>query len=650
MPIKFDDAVADGVLTELARSSGALRGQSATRSSAAEIAMVNFAGAYSRVFAITRRVEVEDRLRLAGVLDDLATTIRDAKTKAEAERSRLNDLAAWQVREDQRAVERAADPTGAAHAGSAATGPKPSEYAIAPPEIAGAFAPGRRDRSARGGPIGGRSSADPSRLRTFVSRSRTLDTGLEEQVPALQNAWVSFVEHCSWLRFGTMSFVSGFPRMVTENVADATWVGRIADQFARAGGGTLSNARLDLLARSTVLDIADSPRFKQLLNGELSPEDAAEYWHSLGLTPADVQLLPPAALLALASMSGLPAWAQDAASREFLDYAIANPKLAYELMGFSDPLAAVNARHPSLNGAAEGLPDVSYGDFVRQLEAIKGALTDAEEDAKLTPGSPSVQLIGLGAHDGAVVAGISFGDLDTASNIGVIVSGMGSGVGDMFNGNKAAQALYREARDKNRSASYAVVNWIGYRSPTSVGEVRSLDHADSGARELTSFLKGLSASRGEYGTTPTQLAVFGHSYGSTVAVQALKQTTFDVGAVVTLGSAGVADGTTAGQINATQKYAVHAAGDNLAWMGKGGGKGLDPREIDGFETLSAEASVGPDGVPLKATTMHSLYAEKDSWRPWNTDGTVGYLSDGSTSLNGAATVLAEPSRAGTEHK
>lgn len=430
--------------------------------------------------------------------------------------------------------------------------------------------------------------------------------------------------------------------MVTENVADAKWVGRIADQFARAGGGTLSNARLDLLARSTVLDIADSPRFKQLLNGDLSPEEAAEYWHSLGLTPADVQLLPPAALLALASMSGLPAWAQDAASREFLDYAIANPKLAYELMGFSDPLAAVNARHPSLNGAAEALPDVSYGDFVRQLEAIKGALTEAEKEADRMPGAPAVQLLGLGSHDGALVAGISLGDLDAASNIGVLVSGMGSGVGDMFNGNKAAQALYNDAKRKNDSASFAVVNWIGYRSPTKVSQVRSLEHADSGAQELTSFLNGLSASRGEYGSPPTQLAVFGHSYGSTVAVQALKQTNFDVGAVVTLGSAGVADGTTAGQINATQKYAVHATGDNLAWMGKGGGKGLDPREIDGFEALSAEASVGPGGVLLKATTMHSLYAEKDSWRPWNTDGTVGYLSQDSTSLGESGTVLARP--------
>ncbi|MFF8817433.1 alpha/beta hydrolase [Leucobacter sp. NPDC015123] len=640
MNIEFNDAAADAVIHALTSAESTLRGQSGERSTAAEIAMVNFAGAYSKAFALTRTAELEDRLRLAGVLEDLTLAIREAKRRAENERRRLQETAEWQAREDQRQAERAADLTGAAYDSAAALDPKPSEYAIAPPEISGAFAPGVRERSARRGGRGGRSSADPLRLRTFAARSRSLDARLEQHIVAVQNAWASFVASCSWLRFGTMSFVSGFPRMVSENTADATWIGRIADQFARAGGGSLSDARLDLLARATALDVAESARFKQLLDGALSPAEAAEYWNSLGLSPADVRLLPPEALLALASLSGLPAWAKDAASREFLEYALENPKIAYELMGFTDPLRTANSRHPSLNGAADGFANVSYSEFVSQLKAINDALGEADEDAKGAPGHPVVQLVGLGSHDGALVAGISLGNLDVASNVGVLASGMGSDVGDMFNGNKAAQALYEDAFRKSDTDSFAVVNWIGYRSPKTVGQVRDLGHADSGARELASFLNGISASRGEYGNPSEQLAVFAHSYGSTVAVQALKQTSFEVGALVTLGSAGVADGTTAGQINATQKYAVHASGDNLAWMGKGGGKGLDPRDIAGFDTLSAEPSEGPGGVPLKATTMHNLYVEEDSWSPLNLSGTVGYLSVGSTALSESGAVLA----------
>ncbi len=85
---------------------------------------------------------------------------------------------------------------------------------------------------------------------------------------------------------------------------------------------------------------------------------------------------------------------------------------------------------------------------------------------------------------------------------------------------------------------------------------------------------------------------------------------------------------------------MHASGDNLAWIGKGGGKGLDPRDIAGFETLSAEASEGVGGVPLNATTMHNLYVEKDSWSLLNPSGTVGYLSVGSSALSESGAVLA----------
>lgn len=466
-----------------------------------------------------------------------------------------------------------------------------------------------------------------------------MNDSLAEEVVMVQNAWARFVGSCGWVSLGTVTFSTGFARMITENKADTAWVERIAARFERAGGTGVLNTDLNSAAQSTVLDIAAEQRFKDLLNGKLSPADAAEYWASLGLTDSDVKLLPPETLLKLASMSGLPAWAQDAAGQEFIDYALKHPSTAYDLMGFAqevfvDPTSGVE----TTVGVGGG---VTLADFITQLEGIKGELTNAKNRAAYLNGGAgdTVQLVDFGNHDGVLAAGISIGDLDTASNIGVNVSGMNSSVQDMGNGNQAAQELHQAAWDKDNTASYAVVNWVGYRSPK-MGEVRSMDRADSGAERLLSFLNGVNASRLESGADPQQFNVYAHSYGSTTAAEALKK--IDRGIIdrfVTYGSAGLKNGTTLKEINVGNVYSTHAKGDDIAGFGKGGQKSVDPREI-GAVVFSSENAIAADGTELKRTTMHSMYREKDEWTVSNMwAGSVGYLSHGSTSLDRTANLL-----------
>ncbi|MGJ4844641.1 alpha/beta hydrolase [Leifsonia sp. Le1] len=432
-----------------------------------------------------------------------------------------------------------------------------------------------------------------------------------------------------------MTFTGGFERMLAENHADATWIERVAAQFEKAGGGTLSHTVLNKAARSTVLDVAKGTAFQNFLNGNLSPAEAAAYWNSLGLDVDEIRLLPPETLLRLSSLPGLPAAAQDAASREFLKYALKHPEDAYRMMGFANPW-----KYPLYGSPFRTSEDLDIQQFTDQLHAIDNALKKADKDATQLPGNPVVQLIGLGSHDGALVAAISFGDLETASHVGVNVSGMYSGVGDMENGNEAAAQLYRSAHGKNKSESFAVVNWIGYRSPT-VNDVHGMDRAESGGEQLADFLNGIHASRHQSGVPIEQFNVYAHSYGSTVAVEALKHLDFDIDVLATYGSAGVKNGTTTDQLHAKDVLATHADGDPIAKLGQRGGKKLDPRNIPGVKEFSAEDSVSADGGKLKRTTMHDMYREDDDHSPWNLwAGTVGYLSPDATAHDYLARMLA----------
>jgi hypothetical protein len=61
--------------------------------------------------------------------------------------------------------------------------------------------------------------------------------------------------------------------------------------------------------------------------------------------------------------------------------------------------------------------------------------------------------------------------------------------------------------------------------------------------------------------------------------------------------------------------------------------------MEGVTRFSSETSVAADGTVLKGTTMHDMYHEEDTWSPINWDGTVGYLSRDSTSVNRMGSLL-----------
>ena len=97
--IEFDAGDAKAMARTARTAAETMRGQSGSRSSAAQSALADFAGSYADRFHDAVVIESEDRSKLVGVLTDLATAVDAAVAVAERERERIREHAAWTARE-----------------------------------------------------------------------------------------------------------------------------------------------------------------------------------------------------------------------------------------------------------------------------------------------------------------------------------------------------------------------------------------------------------------------------------------------------------------------------------------------------------------------------------------------------------------------
>lgn len=606
--IEFDDGVADALIAAADGASSDLRTQAMANRVQVESAVLDFVGAYATLFTEGSTVRSEDMQTLAGVLSDLSGAVGEAKSDAEKERQRLLDVDSWTAREAAREQQRAAggfwDDSSAFVAGL--TDPRPSDVPVKPKPLAASFSARTRTRTSRGG-SGGTSSADPDALRTFVGASRAADLSTAQHVIQVKNAWAGFTSSCSWVPIESSTAITGLDALMTENAADATWIEGIAAAFETAGSGTLADVRLDGVAVT-----AASPELTKLLQPGLTPAEVAEAYAELPQSDTYILGLPLATKYLFANLDGIPAAKRDVASRALLHAAVSYPEKVYQLMGLGGD------RNRGLDG------------FEADVAALTDAVGQAEDRARYLPGgegNQKAQLVGFGMHDGAVVAAISLGNLDTASSVTVNVPGMNSNVGEMNTAIKAADELVRAAAEEDADGSYAVVSWMGYNSPNPV-EVVSPARANSGAAELASFLDGVHDARADH--PADSVTVMAHSYGSTTSSEALLLTQHRVDSFISYGSVGLTNEATVDDLHADEVYATLAAGDGLAPFGLflGSDTRTNPLDVDGVHVFSAE-----DGPGTEAVTMHDMYANADSDQN-------GYLSADSTSLETISQIVA----------
>ncbi|WP_146242500.1 alpha/beta hydrolase [Curtobacterium sp. MCPF17_047] len=605
--IQYDEAAADALVKASTAAAEKLRGQGAGRRSAVEQGTDDFSGAYATRFEESARIEAEDRPKLASVLDDLGDQVNEVTAAAKRERERQADLAAWQVRQDERDRSAAGSPLGVfGVSGGTGFDFKPSETPIAPPSISASFSARGRTRTGDG-TSGGKSSADPDHLRSFGSAYRGLDRGADEKLTTLRSAWHGFTGSCGWARIESATFLTGFDRLLEENGEDAAWAERIADAFERAGGhGSLSNATLDISA-ATELPAA----FEQMLDPDLSPAEVAALWAKLGYSKADeddLKALPIPVLNRLGNLEGVDYWARDTANRVVLKARIAAAE---------EEVAALRNTIAYDNGTAWGKAATDLD----ALEDIRTSLTDAK-GGKGGKGGERF-LISL-TEDHPPLAAVSIGDLDTADNVTWAVPGMGSDTTGMSEWTDSAQHLYDQQADTG-PANRAVISWMGYDSPPKPvisGEwdfgVLGSEYAKAGGDNLAASIRGLDAVRA--GDAPTTNVV-AHSYGSTASAYALTQSGVHVDTFSTVGSAGLPNEVDeASDLNADHVYSGQAQdvwlielekGDQWAWTGRLSAEhGQDPTDPDfGATTFGTDGET--ENGPLNAVEDHGTHAPDD---------------------------------------
>jgi uncharacterized protein YukE len=264
--------------------------------------------------------------------------------------------------------------------------------------------------------------------------------------------------------------------------------------------------------------------------------------------------------------------------------------------------------------------------LLAELTAIRRAFGGGPE------GAPPHQLYAYQPGEHTKVA-LSTGLIDDAEHVSLIVPGMGTTAGDIWNYGNAARAL-REAQavESGLDASkIAVIAWLDYDPPGAidvVGVIRN-ELAEAGADRLGRTLQGLQGIEG-WGAQSSQLSVVAHSYGTNVAAIALARPGVSAGNVVMLGSAGVSGGApVAGVLNVPlgEVYATQAVADEWAPLGQFVSGRTDPTDPSyGAKVFTSEAT-SIHGRDLKGVSSHG---------PFGSEKEPSYLNDFTSAQYAAA--------------
>jgi hypothetical protein len=287
---------------------------------------------------------------------------------------------------------------------------------------------------------------------------------------------------------------------------------------------------------------------RELLAQPPVARDVTLWWSSL--TPAVRGGLLDASPELIGNLDGVPFEVRDGANREFLDQTMRDLRAVIES----------NAGRTMIDHAEQQL---------NMLEAIAESLEANDIDRTLL----SLDVSGQGR------AAIVLGDLRTADYVTYLVPGMfftiENQMGDWTN---AAAELYSQQVEwldlfeaeggsgaeataisagigqAAPTSTVATIAWIGYHTPN-LTNVGAIDNALEGRDSLASAIEGLQALR--VGNEP-YVTVVAHSYGSTAALLALTERSFEIDALAMVGSPGS---------DAQSVDALHVRGGNV-WVGE----------------------------------------------------------------------------------
>jgi len=286
------------------------------------------------------------------------------------------------------------------------------------------------------------------------------------------------------------------------------------------------------------------------------PAATARWWAAL---PAAAQLaLVRSRPDVVGSSDGVPAWARDRANRLELEQVLGDPR--------------------------------ADGDRRATARVVAGVLAAEEAAGRVA----QLHLLDLAGDRVAV----SFGDLDAAEAVALVVPGVGTSPADDLAGVAGdARDLAAAARRADPEVAVAAMAWLGYRAPHSVPAALTRSAAARGGAFLDGALAGLAGARISAGAESPRTTVVGHSYGTVVLDEAADRPgRLDADAVVLLGSPGMEDD--AASLEAPEVYDAASAADPISWTGW-------------FGTETWAERFGSTGLPTDAGTGHSGYFDRD---------------------------------------
>lgn len=337
-----------------------------------------------------------------------------------------------------------------------------------------------------------------------------------------------------------------------------------------------------------------------------SDREVAAWWNSL--TVEEQQQIIDKHPDAIGNLDGIDGRSRDKANMNRLPKLIeeAEKELAEAKKGRSVAYPGLAAANSAVQDAQDRLNDLYT---IRDTRAAGGQLL----------------LLDTSGPEG-VRAAIATGDVDSAKYVATLVPGMTTNVHDSMAGMVSDTTRLRNITSIEQgipTEDIAMVSWIGYDAPQTLGEVAFTGRAHDGAGNLNRFVEGMHASRayGDHGDP--RMTVFGHSYGSTTAGMGMRDVNVAVvDDLVMFGSPGsgvqdVREYNVAGQ---TYVSAVDSH-DWVQGVGPDATFGKNPTKVDGIEHLSND-----DGIrnhwSLNPFSRHSTYLRV----PEGQDST-GILSD-----------------------
>lgn len=241
-PVVFDYDAAGQLVTAARGAAAAIRNEKGARSRAVTVAMEQFQGYYSQLFATNARTAAGDGDQLIAALDGLATITQNLIAAAHSEDSRRATARQWYEHHEHRST---LDKIGDALFGedSPPEGPKP------PPPAALPTIPQPQPRHIGGhGSSGGTSSAVPDHLTSFASTSAAANGRIDPHQSKVASLVHTFNANTRWGQIEAGALLAAFLAWNRANDNDVRWARTIAAAFTAAGGHgglvTLSNSGL----------------------------------------------------------------------------------------------------------------------------------------------------------------------------------------------------------------------------------------------------------------------------------------------------------------------------------------------------------------------------------------------------------------------